>query len=159
MFAASHYSGQGVGLGTAPTASGGITPLGGTFGVFGDLRTPGPIRVGADVRLDIGNSANSSPYGDKLTAGFVGLRVDGSGAHLPAVPYVQFEIGGAGTNAGTSYDKSASFAYQVQFGADFPLLIPQLAGRLEYGAGQLTSINNTNHTLQTFGIGLVLHLR
>ena len=28
----------------------------------------------------------------------------------------------------------------------------------EYGAGQLTSVNGANHTLQEFGIGLVFRL-
>jgi hypothetical protein len=160
MFSAGHYSGLGVGSGTKPDQSGGITSLGGTFGFYDDYHVPGPIRVGVDARLIVENSANSTPYGDKLTAGFFGVRVDGSGARLlPVNPFVQLEAGVAGTNNGTSYDRSASFAYQVQFGGDFPLLIPHLDGRLEYGAGQVEGQSGGNsHTLQTFSAGLVLRL-
>ena len=156
-FSAAHYSGQGVGIGTAPTQSGGITALGGTFGSFGYFQgVRGPIGVGPDVRLVIANSANSTVNGNKVIAGFVGLRLAADGAHLPVVPYIQFEVGGAGTNNGTQTYKTGSFAYQVQFGADIPTAIPQLSGRVEYGAGQLTGINYTNHTLQTFSAGIVL---
>jgi hypothetical protein len=141
MFSAGHYSGQGVGAGTAPTQSGGITSLGGTFGFFSYITPPAPARAAFDARLVIQNSANSTPYGNKLTAGTVGLRVDGSGIRLaPVTPYVQVEVGAV---------------YQFQFGGDFALLIPHLQGRVEYGAGQLTSSGATNHTLQTFAAGLV----
>jgi hypothetical protein len=37
MFSAGHYSGQGVGNGTAATQSGGITALGGTVGLYDDF--------------------------------------------------------------------------------------------------------------------------
>jgi hypothetical protein len=159
MFSAGHYSGQGVGVGTLPTQSGGITALGGTFGGFVLYPTPSPIQLGIDARLLVENSANSTPNGNKILGGLVGIRLDGSGASLPVVPYFQFEVGGAGTNSGTSTTRTASFAYQAQFGADFPLLSPQFAARVEYGTGQLTSIGNTNHTLQTFSAGIVFHLR
>jgi hypothetical protein len=45
----------------------------------------------------------------------------------------------------------------VNGGVDVTIL-PHLDIRGEYGAGQLTSIHNTNHTLQEFGIGLVLRM-
>lgn len=159
MFSLGHYSGLGVGVGTAPTQSGGITALGGTFGGYVTYPMASPIGVGVDARLIVENSANSTPYGNKVLGGLVGLRLDGSGARLPIDPYFQFEIGGVGTNSGTSTTRTASFAYQAQFGADFPLGTPQLSARMEYGTGQLTGINNTNHTLQTFSFGLVLHVR
>ncbi|HZL29320.1 MAG TPA: hypothetical protein VFC39_22545, partial [Acidobacteriaceae bacterium] len=159
MFSAGHYSGLGVGSGTAPTESGGMTALGGTFGGYVLYPTPGPIHLGIDGRLIVENSANSTTFGNKILGGLIGFRVDGSGAPLPVVPYFQFEIGGVGTNNGTSTTRSASFAYQAQFGADFPFANRQIAARLEYGAGQLTSIDNTNHTLQTFSAGIVFHLR
>ena len=159
MFSLGHYSGLGVGVGTAPNQSGGITALGGTFGGYMTYPTASPIAVGVDARLIVENSSNSTPYGNKILGGLVGLRLDGSGARLPIDPYFQFEIGGVGTNSGTQTNRTASFAYQAQFGADFPLGTPQLSARMEYGTGQLTSINSTNHTLQTFSFGLVLHLR
>lgn len=158
MFSAGHYSGIGVGPGTSSTQSGGITALGGTFGVYDDFEKLGPARLGSDFRLVVGNSANSTPYGNKLLGGLFGLRLDAGGVPLlPVNPYIQAEIGGVGTNNGTSNNRTASFAYQVQFGGDFTI-VPHVAARAEYGAGQLTSINNTNHTLQTFGFGVVFKL-
>jgi hypothetical protein len=159
MFSAGHYSGLGVGTGTLPTQSGGITALGGTFGGYVLYPTASPISLGIDARLIVENSANSTTYGNKVLGGLAGFRVDASDAQLPIVPYFQFEIGGVGTNNGTSATRSASFAYQAQFGADFPFASRQVAARLEYGAGQLTGISGANHTLQTFSAGIVFHLR
>ena len=159
MFSAGHYSGLGVGTGTLPTQSGGITALGGTFGGYVLYPSASPIGLGIDARLIVENSANSTTYGNKILGGLVGFRIDGSGAPLPIVPYFQFEIGGVGTNNGTSTTRSGSFAYQAQFGADFPFASQQIAARVEYGAGQLTGISNTNHTLQTFSAGMVFHIR
>jgi hypothetical protein len=159
MFSAGHYSGLGVGVGTGATQSGGITALGGTFGGYVIYPSPGPIHVGVDARLIIENSANSTPNGNKILGGLVGLRIDGSDSQLPIVPYFQFGIGGVGTNNGTSTTRTGAFAYQAQFGADFPFANQQIAARIEYGAGQLLGINNTNHTLQTFSAGIVFHLR
>lgn len=158
MFSAGHYSGLGVGNGTLPTQSGGMTALGGTFGGYVTYPSASPIHVGIDARLIVENSANSTQYGNKILGGLVGLRIDGSDTGLPVVPYFQFEVGGAGTNNGTSTTRTGAFAYQAQFGADFPFS-SQIAARFEYGAGQLVGINNTNHTLQTFSVGVVLHLR
>jgi hypothetical protein len=158
MFSAGHYSGLGIGAGTNGNASGGITAYGATFGVSDDFVRIGPARLGGDVRGVIENSANSMPYGNKIAAGLAGIRLDGSGIPaFPFVPYVQAEIGVAGTNNGSSYSKNTSFAYQFQFGGDFSLF-PHIATRLEYGAGQLTNTGQTNHTLQTFGAGIVLRL-
>jgi len=159
MFNAGHYSGQGVGNGTAVTESGGMTALGGTFGGYVLYPSPGPVHLGIDARLIVDNSANSTTYGNKVLGGLVGFRIDGSGSQLPIVPYFQFEVGGVGTNNGTSTTRTGSFAYQAQFGADFPFANRQVAARLEYGTGQLTGINNTNHTLQTFSAGIVFHIR
>ncbi len=159
MFSAGHYSGLGVGNGTAPTQTGGMTALGGTFGGYVIYPSPSPIQFGVDARLIVENSANSTTYGNKILGGLVGFRIDGSDTQLPVVPYFQFEIGGVGTNNGTSRTRTGSFAYQAQFGADFPLASQQIAARVEYGTGQLTGINNTSHTLQTFSAGLVFHLR
>ncbi len=159
MFSAGHYSGLGVGNGTPSTQSGGMTALGGTFGGYFLYPSPNPIHIGIDGRLIVENSANSTQFGNKILGGLVGFRIDGSGTQLPVVPYFQFEVGGVGTNNGTNTTRTGSFAYQAQFGADFPLASPQIAARLEYGAGQLTSINNASHTLQTFSAGIVFHIR
>jgi opacity protein-like surface antigen len=76
---------------------------------------------------------------------------------VPIKPYIQAEVGGVGTNNGTSSNRSTTFAYQINGGVDFTVL-PHLDIRGEYGAGQLTSIGNANHTLQEFGLGLVVRL-
>ena len=158
MFSAGHYSGQGVGHGTAPTQSGGMTALGGTFGVNDDAYHAGPIAAGFDVRGMIQNSANSTPYGNKLAGFLVGPRLTANTLVLPFRPYGQVEVGVVGTNNGSSYTKSSSFAYQFQFGGDFTI-VPHVAVRVEYGAGQLTGNNGSpSHTLQTFGAGLVVRL-
>jgi hypothetical protein len=159
MFNAGHYSGLGVGNGTASTESGGMTALGGTFGGYVLYPSSGPVHLGIDSRLIVDNSANSTMFGNKILGGLAGVRIDGSDSQLPFVPYFQFEIGGVGTNNGTSTSRTGSFAYQAQFGADFPFANQQIAARIEYGTGQLTQINNTNHTLQTFSAGIVFHLR
>jgi hypothetical protein len=136
-----------------------MTALGGTFGGYVIYPNPSPLHLGVDARLIVENSANSTVYGNKILGGLAGVRIDGSDPHLPVVPYFQFEIGGVGTNNGTSTTRTASFAYQAQFGADIPIANGQVAGRVEYGAGQLTGISNTNHTLQTFSAGIVIHFR
>jgi opacity protein-like surface antigen len=158
MFSAGHYSGIGVGYGTPPNQSGGMTARGGTFGIYDNFMPFGPVRFGGDARVFIQNSANSTTYGNKLAGFILGPRLEiVPPPPVPIKPYIQLEFGGAGSNNGTSTSKSTSFAYQVNGGVDFTI-VPHLDARAEYGAGQLTSIGNTNHTLQEFGVGLVLRL-
>ena len=158
MFSAGHYSGIGVGNGTAPNQSGGMTARGGTFGVYDNFLPFGPVKFGGDARFFVQNSANSTTYGNKLAGFMFGPRLAiALPPPIPVRPYIQLEVGGVGTNNGTSTSRTTSFAYQVNGGVDFTI-VPHLDIRGEYGAGQLTSINNTNHTLQEFGIGLVLRL-
>lgn len=158
MFSASHYSGLGVGIGTAPNQSGGITPMGGTFGAYVEELRGGPVTFGADFRGIIENSANSTQYGNKLSGVLVGGRIAANTMVLPFRPYGQFEIGAIGTNNGTQTSRTVGFAYQFQFGGDFTL-VPHLALRVEYGAGQVSMAGQSNkHTLQTFGTGLVFRL-
>ena len=158
MLSGGHYSGIGVGYGTPANQSGGMTANGGTFGVYSNFMPFGPVRFGGDARVFIQNSANSTTYGNKLAGFIFGPRLE---IHppppIPIKPYIQLEFGGVGTNNGTSHNKTTSFAYQVNGGIDFTV-VPHLDIRGEYGAGQLTNINNTNHTLQEYGIGLVLRL-
>lgn len=158
MFSAGHYSGLGVGYGTPSNQSGGMTARGGTFGVYDNFAPFGPVRFGGDARLIIQNSANSTTYGNKLAGFLFGPRLEvAPPPPIPVKPYIQLEFGGVGSNNGTSASKSVSFAYQVNGGVDFTL-VPHLDLRGEYGAGQLTSLGNSHHTLQEFGIGLVLRM-
>ena len=158
MLSAGHYSGLGVGYGTPPNQSGGMTARGGTFGVYDNFAPFGPVKFGGDARFFIQNSANSTTYGNKLAGFLFGPRLQiALPPPIPVKPYVQLQVGAVGTNNGTSSSKSTSFAYQVNGGVDFTVL-PHLDIRGEYGAGQLMSISNSNHTLQEFGVGLVLRL-
>ena len=156
MFSADHYSGLGVGSGTDVNQSGSITPYGGTFGFYDDALHAGPVHLGYDARFKVDNSSNSTPYGNKLLGGLAGARLDVNTLVLPFRPYVQAEVGGIGTNNGTSDNRHTGFAYQVQAGGDFTIL-PHLGVRVEYGAGQVKD-NHLNNTLQSFGAGLVLRL-
>lgn len=157
MFSAGHESGVGVGYGTAPNQSGGFTARGGTFGVYDNFIPLGPVKLGGDGRFFIQNSGGSTSYGNKLDGFIFGPRLAISLPAVPIKPYIQAEIGGVGTNNGTNPSRSTSFAYQINGGVDFAVL-PHIDIRGEYGAGQLTSIGNNNHTLQEFGIGVVLRL-
>jgi len=157
MFNLGHYSGLGVGVGTAATQSGGFTAYGGTFGVYDNLLKAGPIHVGADARLLIANSGNSTQFGNKEAGFLTGGRVEINTVALPIRPYGQVELGIVATNNGTLSNKNSSFAYQLQFGADYTLL-PHIAARAEYGVGQVETGGDTHHTLQTFGVGIVVRL-
>jgi hypothetical protein len=157
MFSLEHYSGMGVGTGTAATASGSFNAYGGTFGAYDDLLKAGPVKVGADARLIIANSGNSTQYGNKVAGFLTGGRLDANAVVLPFRPYVQVEVGVVSTNNGTQAAKSSSFAYQAQFGADFTL-IPHVGARVEYGAGQVLTGGGSNHTLQSVGLGIVVRL-
>jgi hypothetical protein len=157
MFSLGHYSGLGVGAGTAATSSGSFNAYGGTFGVYDNLLKAGPVKLGADARLAIENSGNSTQYGNKLTGFLTGGRLEVNMIALPFRPYVQGELGVVSTNNGTQPNKSSSFAYQFQLGGDFTL-IPHVGARVEYGAGQVESGSGSNHALQSFGAGIVVRL-
>lgn len=157
MFSASHYSGLGAGYGTPPDESGGLNALGGTFGINDDFVHAGALAAGGDARVMIQNSANSTPYGNKVRGFLVGPRIAGNALVLPFRPYAQAEIGVVGTNNGTSSSVSTAFTYQFQFGTDFTI-VPHVAVRFEYGVGQMLSREGPNHTLQSFGTGFVFRL-
>jgi hypothetical protein len=149
-------SGPGVGSQALSNGHGSFTAWGGTGGIYDDFLHLGPIRLGADGRFFIEHTGNSTPYGNKLQGGLGGLRAD---AHLPLIPlrpYVQAEVGAAGTNNGTEPSLTTGFTYQVQFGLDITVF-PHLDLRGEYGVGQMF-FEGDNPTLQQFGGGLVLRL-
>ena len=154
MFSLEHYSGPGVD--TSLTQSGSMTPLGGTFGIYDDMLKAGPVKVGADARLIIANSGNSTQYGNKLSGFLTGGRIDANAVVLPFRPYAQVELGLIGSNYGTQASRRTQFAYQLQLGGDFTL-IPHVGARVEYGVGQEVS-GGVNHTLQSFGAGIVVRL-
>lgn len=141
-----------------PGAQGGtITAWGGTVGLYDNFIPLGPVKLGGDGRVFVQNSGNSTPYGNKLLGGLIGLRLALSVPAIPFHPYIQAEVGGVGTNNGDSASRTASVAYQVQGGLDVTVF-PHLDLRGEYGAGQASSIQNSGHTLEEFGAGVVLRL-
>jgi len=157
MFSLGHYSGLGVGAGTSATQSGGFNAYGGTFGAYDNLLKSGPVKVGADARLIIENSGNSMAYGNKISGFLTGGRLEVNMIALPFRPYVQGELGVVATNNGTQANKNSYFAYQFQIGGDITLL-PHVGARVEYGAGQVETGEGANHTLQSFGAGIVARL-
>jgi hypothetical protein len=157
MFSLGHYSGLGVGAGTPATQSGSFNAYGGTFGAYDNLFKAGPTKLGADARLMIANNSNSNQYGNKLAGFLTGGRLEVNAIALPIRPYAQVELGVVSTNNGTQANKTSSFAYQVQFGGDFTL-IPHVGARVEYGVGQVETGGGTNHTLQSFGVRIVVRL-
>lgn len=155
--------GTNVGAGTAAGSSGSFTAYGGTFGLYHDFGHPGPVGLGLDFRGTHASSSNSTAYGNKVSAGFVGFRADLKAPAAPVRVYAQGEIGAATTNDGR-YESSlgsAGTAYQQQFGADFTI-IPHLDLRAEYAAGQVlgsgSPLGSTNLTQQQFGGGVVLRI-
>jgi hypothetical protein len=136
---------------------------GGTFGLYDNFLSLGPLKLGADARgIAQGKSgSNSASNGNQIRGGMTGLRL---ALHAPLLkPYIQAELGGVSTNYtafGQSSTRSLSGAYQVQVGADFTIF-PHLDIRGEYGIGQLFDYpdvtNNVNKPrLQQAGLGAVL---
>jgi hypothetical protein len=149
-------SGPNVGSRIVSNGNGSFIAWGGTGGVYYDFVHLGPVHLGADGRFFIEHSGNNTPYGNKLQGGSGGLRLD---AHLPVIPlrpYVQAEVGAAGTNNGTDPTLTTGFTYQVQFGLDVTIF-PHFDLRGEYGVGQMF-LEGTTPVLQQFGGGVVIRL-
>jgi hypothetical protein len=128
---------------------------GGTFGVYDDAVSLGPLKLGADARYFQETSSNNSSYDNKLHGGLAGLRL---ALKLPVLPkpYIQAEVGGVGTNYGAQANNVGSFAYQVQGGVDFTVF-PHVDVRAEYGGGQIGGYNGGSRTsLQEASLGVVI---
>ena len=161
-FTAGHYSGIGVGPGTASTQSGGITALGGIFGVYDDF----PAYYG---RAGARGRGLSPARGQQRQLHALRQQASGRTGRLP-----DRWLGRAATACDSLcavrdrrgrhqqrhqlHPQPAASPTRYRSEGDFPLVVPGLDGRLEYGTGQLTNIGNTNHTLQTFSIGLVYRI-
>lgn len=155
MASAGHLSGyrQYVSYPTTPDNS--FWAGGGTFGVYDDFLRLGPLKLGGDVRGFVQNSSHS-PYKNQLRGGLVGLRLALHAPVIPFKPYIQAEIGGAGSNFGYSSSRSTYFAYQVQVGADFTIF-PHVDLRGEYGGGQMHSVfGSRDLPMQQLGGGVVV---
>jgi hypothetical protein len=149
-------SGPNVGQHITSSGNGSFIAWGGTGGAYYDFVHLGPVHLGADGRFFLEHSGNNTPYGNKLEGGSGGLRVDGHFPLIPLIPYAQAEVGGAGTNNGSSPTLTTGFMYQVQFGLDFTIF-PHFDLRGEYGVGNMF-LEGSSPILQQFGGGLVIRL-
>ena len=157
--------GSGAFLGTTTAAQGSLIPqktgfsaYGGTFGLYDNLLRFGPLKLGADARYFQDNSSNNTTNtgGNKLHGGLAGVRLALNLPLIPFKPYLQAEVGGAGTNYGTQPNTVGVFAYQLQGGLDYTIF-PHLDLRAEYGGGTIRSYGSNNRqTLQEAGLGLVV---
>jgi hypothetical protein len=127
---------------------------GGTFGIYGNILTLGPIRLGADARYFFSSSSNQTGIvRNKLSGSLGGLRVAFKVPIVPLKPYVQGEVGAIITNYGFTGNQTSRLAYQVQGGVDYTV-IPHFDLRAEYGAGQADGVYR-KQALQEVGLGLV----
>jgi hypothetical protein len=136
-------------------------PYGGTFGVYYDFRSIGPVRLGADFRGSVLNAAKSAEYygtsPDQIRhySALGGLR--GSiGTPIKILhPYAEV-AGGYARYIGTLVPTANYTQVQGLVGVDVNLL-PWLDLRaIEFGAGAI--FGPANHSTQSIGAGLVLHL-
>jgi hypothetical protein len=151
-----HESGPNVGSRIVANGNGSFIAWGGTGGAYYDFVHLGPAHLGVDGRFFLEHSGNDTPYGNKLEGGTGGLRLDGHFPLIPLIPYVQAEVGGAGTNNGTQSALTTGFTYQVQLGLDVTIF-PHFDLRGEYGVGQMF-LEGSTPVLQQFGGGVVIRL-
>lgn len=140
--------------GSLVVAQNSFSAYGGTFGFYDMLLHAGPLQLGGDARFVIESSSGSTRYGNQIRSGLIGPRLALRSRAVPFSPYLQFEIGGVGTNYGIYATRTTSFAYQVQIGLDYAIA-PHFDARVEYGGGKMGSAFNGYHTeMQQVGIGL-----
>ncbi len=120
---------------------------GGTFGVYDDFFSLGPIKLGADLR-------GSRLTGDSVSESKIqgGLRLAVKPPLLPIKPYVEALTGATKEDAG-SLKGSYHSTYEVNGGVDFTFF-PHLDWRVaEVGAGSFGSQTDKNFHIST---GLVV---
>jgi len=161
MGGGSRVSGANVGATTPSSGSGSFIAYGPTFGIYDMWFHKGPVSLGSDFRLTFQSSGNSTPYGNNVRDGFVGLRVAFKVPAAPLRPYVQVGFGAGTTNYGrySSDSGSGAFAYGFQAGLDY-VVARHIDLRAEYGAGQVVNSSSqlgaANLQLQQFGAGVVV---
>jgi hypothetical protein len=163
--------------GTTSYTNGSFDPIGGTGGIFYDLRTIGPVRLGIDARGTIVNSNQSAYTSYNAGGGHIGSGLGGVRAsfHVPLFslkPYVQGSVGVARTNFGTQYNTTLAtgslssttgiqltnhLEYDVFAGVDYAIL-PILDFRVvELGYGAVQGPSHT-YPVQSLSSGIVFHL-
>ncbi len=142
-----------------------VDPIGGTGGVYYDLKSFGPIRLGADLRGDVlttkrGALIESNGFGAHIYSVLGGVRAT---IHLPKPyirPYIQGSAGLGRTNFGIQYNLTNNFEYHGYVGADLTIA-PFMDWRVvELGTGMLVSNTPTsrNYPLNSISTGFVFHL-
>lgn len=150
-------------------ASGTVKPYGGTFGLYYDFTSLGPMRLGADFRGSFLNSNKSATYyqgGGSLIRHYSGLGGVRGTFRTPfhvLRPYVQVS-GGLGRVNGLESDpiygvtdRNYQNYGQVQgfVGLDLALF-PNLDFRaIEFGEGEI--FGASSHNIQSIGLGIVFH--
>lgn len=163
--------------GTTNFTNGSFDPVGGTGGVFYDLRKVGPVRLGIDARGSIVNSSQGAytafnAGGGHIASGLGGVRASFHTPLLSLKPYVQGSVGVARTNFGTQYNDSLAtgsiskgtgiqltshLEYDVFAGVDYAIL-PMLDFRVvELGYGAIQGPSHT-YPVQSLSTGVVFHL-
>ncbi len=161
--------------GTTSYTNGSFDAVGGTFGLYYDWRTYGPVRLGADVRGSIDNSTKgaytSTVAGGHLASGLGGVRASFHVPLIPLKPYVQGSVGFARTNFGTDYNSALATSgvsnttgiqlsnhveYDVFVGADLSIL-PFVDFRVvELGYGAVQGHSHT-YPIESLSSGIVFH--
>ncbi len=156
---------------TTGTARSDVNPLGGTGGVYYDLRTYGPFRIGADLR---GSSLHDRSSGIQGSQG-AGSRVDSVLGGVRASfrtpinilhPYLQASAGLGRSDFGLVRDSVgrtqlvSSFEYEAFAGLDLALLPAMDLRIFELGYGGLDPFgtNSHNYPLKSVSVGVVFHL-
>ena len=147
-----------------------VNPIGGTFGVYYDFKSFGPIRLGVDARGVITNSKR----GAELSAQGIGVRIGSGLAGVRAVirtplpylkPYVQGSAGIGKSDYGfltTSIGQPktvSNFEYHIYAGADLRVLpvVDWRVVELGYGGMNPFGTDSHNYPLRSVSTGIVFH--
>ncbi len=161
--------------GTQSYTNGSYDPVGGTFGLYYDWRTFGPVRLGVDARGSIANSTKgaytATVAGGHLASVLGGVRASFHVPLVPLKPYVQGSVGFARTNFGTDYNSSLATSgvsnttgillsnhveYDAFAGADLSIL-PFIDFRVvELGYGAVQGHSHT-YPVESLSTGIVFH--
>ncbi len=116
---------------------------GGTFGLYDDFYSFGPVKFGTDVRGSVLSSDSKS-----LNKILVGVRLAVKPPVLPIKPYVQLNGGVASLSQG-SYKPGYKLAYEVNGGVDLTFL-PHVDWRMvEVGGGEISDVAGSQFHVAT----------
>ncbi len=151
------------------TSNGSFSALGGGGGVYYNLRTYGPVRLGIDARGAVTSSKrgvqpNFIGAGGHLNSALVGVRGVFHTPLAPLHPYVQGSVGLARTDFGKNYALGVTYSNALQYegfaGLDVQVLPFMDIRVLELGIGAVrgTGTNSGNFPVESVSSGIVFHL-